>query len=210
MNLKKLRLAKSIIPILLFGLLALGFFVLDGPAILKGQKIAHAENSCGFNTLKNGNFTINSNCAISSGVEGVDQGNITVSSGKTITIAPGAQLVISEGKEIYFAQDITSQLIIGKPSNPQGAVVKGSLCAVDADGDGYASKVTPTSNQAEPIFSLARGATVCSNGTTRKGLLNSQTQLDCFDNDPTKYKQDCVLSAPNYTSGWTNIGTCGQ
>ena len=172
--------------------------------------MARADNTCGFNSSATGNFTITNNCSITSGVEGIDNGNLIVSAAKTFTIAAGAQLVLSPGKEINFSQDATSQLVVIKPSNQSGAVVKGSLCAQDADGDGYALKVTPWSGQTEPIFTLALGASACPSGYTRKGLLTSLTQLDCFDNDVSKVKQDCVLSAPTYTSGWDDIGTCGQ
>jgi len=207
MILKKLKSVRPIIVLLFFSFLVLSPFVIKG--LFTEINFAQAKNTCGFEATATGNFSINSSCSIMSGVDGIDQGNLTVGAGKTITIDSGAQLVMNPKKEIYFGRDITSQLIIVKPSNPGGAVVKGTLCAVDADGDGYA-KYTTGVGQTNPSFTIAAGEASCGNGLTRKSLLLSQTQLDCLDSDPTKFKQDCVLSDPNYAGDWTNDGICGQ
>ncbi|MFA5754654.1 MAG: hypothetical protein WC905_04925, partial [Patescibacteria group bacterium] len=185
-------------------------FLAAGVLAISRRSSVLAANTCGLNTgAVSGAFSISSSCIISSDAEGVDGGNLSVLAGKTITIDSDAMLVISPGSEINFA-DNSSQIIVNK-SRSINAVVKGSLCAVDADGDRYAAKVTRYSAQAEPVFPIANvvlGSSSCPSGYTKKGNLISGAQLDCWDNNASLYKLDCVASSPSYGS-WTNVGSCG-
>ncbi len=205
MILQKIIPRKTLMLAWVVGLFTVGFF------IFQTNQIAEAVNTCGFNSLKTGAFSVSSNCTISSqfgsGFEGVDSGDLTIASGRQIVIGSGSALVLSP----------SSQLIITKPSHPSGAIVftdsssqivKGSLCAQDADADGYADK-TPYSGQAEPVFFYATGnCPTTPVNYVKKGLLTSLTQLDCNSASGATQKIDCVKTRVN--GEWSNVGTCGQ
>jgi|GEM_PF-6546996 len=207
MILKKIKSSK------LWFLILFAFLLTAGLLIVTSRSFVSATNTCGLNSAgTSGALTVSSNCSITADNEGVADGRLTVGSGKTITIAPDATLVISQGQDIRMT-DQTSQIIVQKPrTNSRAAVVKGSLCALDQDTDGYAAKYVLYSAQAEPTFpSVALGAANCPSGYTKKQSLNSLAQLDCADGAAGVYMLHCVASAPSYGS-WADVGgsSCGS
>ena len=176
---------------------------------------ASAASNCGFNTTKSGSFTINNavvptaSCTIyansAEGIVGTTGDVFTVAAGKTIILENGAQLAVSPNVKI----DMSQAGAVINMAGQEVEIIKGTLCGVDNDGDGYFASSTPS--QTEPFWIVNKNQTTCPSGYTSKGAaISSLTQLDCFDNDPTRYKQDCVLSAPSYGGSWANVGTCGQ
>jgi peptidoglycan hydrolase-like protein with peptidoglycan-binding domain len=82
------------------------------------------------------NSALSSLCSISSLVEGVDDGNVTINLGGTLQINTGATFVINQGKSITNNRGtITIAKGVG------ASMTKGFLYYPDADSDGYPSAV---------------------------------------------------------------------
>ncbi|MFA5184056.1 MAG: MopE-related protein [Patescibacteria group bacterium] len=203
MNFKKLRLGKLSFFALVFTVVALaGAFLAwrgAGPS-------ASAASDCRLNVTASGNVSVapvsGNNCSISNDtIEGVDGGDLTIPTGRTVTIEPGAQLVINPGKQIFMTNEDT-QIILGKSGGRSGAIVKGYLCAVDSDGDGYADKV---GNSSEPVYQYSSSPT-CPALTVRKANIVNIAQLDCVAGAGQKVNATC---SPKLGS-WERVGSCGE
>jgi len=82
--------------------------------------------NCSF--TPNTNNAVSSDCSIS-GVDGVDGGNLTVNSGKTLQLNSDSHLIFNPNKQISVGGDIwVNQL--------DSEVYKGYICVTDNDGDG--------------------------------------------------------------------------
>ncbi|MFA5154975.1 MAG: MopE-related protein [Patescibacteria group bacterium] len=204
MNFKKLKLSKSLVFASVFIAVAVAAAFLSlrpvGPPAL-------AASDCRLNVTASGNISVSpvsgSNCTITAGtIEGVDSGDLIIPANKTITIGSGAQLVMDPNHPLDKTA-LGTKIIIEKPSAAGGAIVKGYICAVDADNDGYADKVGSNS---EPIYQYSASPDCPANTVRKASLGNNITQLDCVSGTGQKLNATCSPKLGN----WEDIGGCGD
>ena len=118
-------------------------------------------------TPGNGNGT----CSISS-VYGIDNGNLTVTTGDQINLNDKAVLVFNTGKSITIQPG--GRIVINSSGGTKGMFTKGYLWALDADNDHYAANDSRLYNNSSTTPPQA--------GYKRQNTLMSNT-LDCYDNN---------------------------
>ncbi|MEX0932980.1 MAG: hypothetical protein WDZ77_02690 [Candidatus Pacearchaeota archaeon] len=145
-------------------------------------------DSCKSQIFHGQDNTINS-CTVSSGVEGLDGGSLTINSGETLTLSGGT---------FYFnsGQSIT---VSGSISLSGGSISKGNLSYTDTDGDGYAPSGTLKTSSSNAVRAKdALGTNDCydSNANAKPG----QTSWFTAHRGDTSYDYNCDSSA---TKRWT-------
>ncbi|MBI4397393.1 MAG: hypothetical protein HY548_09875 [Elusimicrobia bacterium] len=109
------------------------------------------------------------NCNFS-GVNGVDNGNLTINGSNTITIITGSTFAWNSGKQINMN---SGSIVVGN-----GAVLKQTyLWMVDADSDGTPAAATQYSGDTVPV-----------GGARRRSLLSSVSAVDCNEGDGTRWR----------------------
>ncbi len=90
-----------------------------------------------------GTMTIEGNCTFVDAVSGNDGGDIHISSGKTMTINPGATMYWNDGYSILFSG---AQIQLSS-----GSTEKGLLYYTDVDQDGYAPNATLKTSSTDAV-----------------------------------------------------------
>ncbi len=142
-------------------------------------------DACGISN--SGDWISTENCVISS-VDGVDNGNVTIAAGHTLTI--NADFVFNPGKILA----INGALAIGS-----GATIKKTyLWQIDADNDGYAANSVQYASDTAPA------------GARRRSILQTAS-YDCADNNASIYPGVTTdvgsCSSCSYSSTCSNSGT---
>jgi hypothetical protein len=132
----------------------------------------------------NGAWTIGAACTITTTVEGVDNGNATISGGYTLAVSgASARFVFNPGKKITIS-GANSKITVGSG----GKVLQTYLWGKNSDGDGYIS--TYLAQDTSPGGSYARKYTL------------GGSEGDCCDSDANAY--------PGQSSWFTTTRTtCG-
>ena len=90
-----------------------------------------------------GDYTVSSSCSFADTVDGVDNGNITVNAGRTLTVGEGQTIAWGPGKSLI----VTGAILI----NSSGSLVQKRIWVHDADSDGYPSEgSTPFAQAGSP------------------------------------------------------------
>lgn len=111
-----------------------------------------------------GDWTLDGNCS-ASGTTGVDNGNLVIDGGYTLTLQAGATFVFNSGKSVMFTNGT-----IAKGTGAQ--VKKTNLWMTDADLDKYPASTTQVAQDLAPA-----------NGQ-RRYLMNTISSTDTNDSDP--------------------------
>jgi len=175
-----------------------GFFFLLCIAFLSFPLYSVQALDC-TNPGQTGGVTINTNCAFLGSVTGVINGDITISSGYTLTVSNAQTVVFSSGNKINKTATPTYIVFIGT-----GIIVKGGkICLPDVDGDTYPSSIDPAVQTYQ--------ATACPAGTIARDAVGIHYQADCLDSNPAvQINASCYADADmdTYTTGGV-ISVCG-
>jgi prepilin-type N-terminal cleavage/methylation domain-containing protein len=134
-------------------------FALSGDVSL--STIAGGESGCSL-------LTTNSD----GGVNGVEQGDLNVDGGKTLTIGAGATLVFNPGKSIKMSGG--GSIAITK-SGAGGQIKKSYIWLTDADSDGYSATSTQYVGDTAPV------------ANARRRYLMTASSLDYNDSSTSTY-----------------------
>jgi hypothetical protein len=110
-----------------------------------------------------GDYTVIRNCSFPGAVNGVDAGNLTISSGVTFTINAGQNIAWNNG----YSVNVNGTMAI----NATGQLIQTNLWMLDADADGWPATTTQVAQDSSP------GATY-----RRRNLMQSLVTVDCNDN----------------------------
>ncbi|MFH1246573.1 MAG: hypothetical protein V1489_02245 [Candidatus Liptonbacteria bacterium] len=110
-----------------------------------------------------GDYTISSDCAFANTVDGVDNGNLIINGGKTLTINAGQTIVFNSGKSITITNGTIAM-------NSTAQIRKTNLWVTDADADGWPASLSGVAQDDAPA-----------NGR-RRYLMLSNVTADCNDN----------------------------
>ncbi len=158
------------------------FFAAVFSFLIIGSQSASAATTCGnIASVISGPTSVTADCHISSGYESVDKGDLGIVAGQTLTIDPGATLVINATHQINLLSN-TSRIIVSK--NPSGYVKKGFLCAPDANNDKVPDSLNWVLVETTPANEASKA---CPAGYTRKSDL---TTLNTCVNGYHDYDKD--------------------
>ena len=136
-----------------------------------------------------GNATLSGSCGIT-GVDGVDNGNLTLGSGCTLTVLSGGTLAWNQGKQINLSG---GQVVV----RPGGQLKKTNIWYIDNDNDGCASS-TEVAQDTQPTHGIRRYA-------------YAQSGWDTNDNDPAQGSITAYVDADHdgYGAG-APVNICGS
>ena len=162
------------------------------------------------NVPLSGDYTVSESCTFSAsaGVFGVDDGNLIIASGQTLTINNGQTVVWGPGKSVIINGTIAI--------NEGGQLKQTRIWVKDSDGDGYPTTDTPIAQDTSPGTGYV----------TRSNLNASMTYTtdlayDYDDNDSSTYpgttcdydqdgsKDICTINKDNGECGFASASTQG-
>ena len=151
-----------------------------------------------------GGWTLDSNC-IMSGVNGVDNGNLIIDSGYTMTLASGSTWAFNPGYSINFGPS-GGTIALGTNSSLQSAYV----WADDTDGDGYIATTEYIVSLTDPDGTPADNEPSVANWVQRSTATGTN---DVNDTSATVYQTvACYQDSDNdtYTTGTAQNVDCGS
>jgi hypothetical protein len=117
-----------------------------------------------------GDYTVATSCTFANTIDGVDNGDLIINSGCTLTINAGQTIVFNPGKKVV----VNGALAINK-GNPGGQLKKTYLWMIDSDSDGYSPSLTQYAQDSAPP------------GGKRRSSMKSITSTDCYDQNANAY-----------------------
>jgi len=162
------------------------------------------------NVPLSGDYTVSESCTFSSepGVFGVDDGNLIIASGQTLTINNGQTVVWGPGKSVIINGSIAI--------NEGGQLKQARIWVKDSDGDGYPTTDTPIAQDTSPGTGYVTRSNLNASMT-----YTSDLAYDYDDNDPTTYpgtscdydhdgsKDICTINTDNGDCGFASASTQG-
>ncbi len=158
---------------------------------------------------KSGPYTFGSGSCAFATIDGIENGDLRIASGATLTVSNGQILVFNPGYKI-INDEVNNRGIINRM--PGGQIKKSYLWMLDADGDGYPGKLgqvecsTKPSNETDPFGQFPycnRPVLTPQPGFVRRSVMTSLTDIDCADFDST-FHVNCPVPTVA-TGGSANI-----
>jgi len=150
------------------------------------------------NVPLSGDYTVSESCTFSAsaGVFGVDDGNLIIASGQTLTINNGQTVVWGPGKSVIINGTIAI--------NEGGQLKQARIWYKEADGDGYPSTSTPIAQ----IDSPGEDYVYRSEFATGTWVYTSDLAYDYDDTDNTVYPGTACGGGDSACSVNEDDGTC--
>lgn len=114
-----------------------------------------------------GNYTLSTSCTFVGGVNGLDNGNLTINSGATLTVNSGQKIVFNNGKSITVNGSIL----------PNGEIKKTNLWMQDYRNAGYPNNWVQKASDNNPGYGYVRRSSLVDIPTSANPSL--RTVIDC-------------------------------
>lgn len=196
---KLMKLTLSLMVLALFFSFCISEVKAAGPAL-------SAKDNCGFSITKSATVNVNSSCEIT-GLTGFAGGDLNVTGVNTIiTIATSGKLVLDPGRWINLVPP-KGQIHV-ETVGTDDAIIHGTLCISDGDGDGYANNNASFVVVPPDASKNKQACSVLGAGYVEKKDLVSLTEYDCADGDGARH-DCCTTGYKDYDKDGDGAGAQG-